>query len=98
VAVKPAVISCLQVQSVETIRIPADVQSQTGGEQVSMFGDTALATVNPLRERLFLAVPAEAVLGQGGRVGGVFVQPIAAGAFSLAADRLHEHPWGPVPH
>jgi hypothetical protein len=62
-----------------------------------MFSDTALATVDALFERLLLAVPAQAGLGQCGRGGVVLEQPIPAGTFSLAADHLHEHPRCPVP-
>jgi hypothetical protein len=32
-------VGCLQVQSVETIRVPADVEPEEGGEQVSIFCD-----------------------------------------------------------
>jgi hypothetical protein len=85
-------IGCLQVQPIETIRVCSDVQSKVGREQISMLSDAAPAAVNPLGERLFLAVPAQAGLGQGGRCGGVLVEPIPAGAVSLAADRLHERP------
>jgi hypothetical protein len=67
--VKPASVDCLQVQPVETIRVPVDVQSEVGGEQISMLFHAALAMVDALGERLFLAVPAQAGLGQGGRGG-----------------------------
>jgi hypothetical protein len=91
-------IGCLQVQLIETIRLFADVKAQVGGEQVSMFFDAALATVDPLGERLLPAIPAQAGLGQGGGVGVELVERFAAGAFSLATHRLHEHPRCPVPH
>ena len=61
----------LQIQPVETIRPSADVQPEAGGEQVPMLGDTAPAPVDPLGERLFPAVPAQAALGQGSAVGGI---------------------------
>ena len=60
----------LQIQPVETIRPSADVQPEAGGEQVPMLGDTAPAPVDPLGERLFPAVPAQAGLGQGSVGGG----------------------------
>ena len=63
-----------------------------------MFCDPALAAVDPLGERLFLAVPAQAGLRQGRGGGVVFVETFPAGAFSLAAHRLHEQPRCPVAH
>ena len=95
---EPAGVGCLQVQPIETIRACSDVQSEVGGEQVSMLGDAALATVNSLVEQLFLAVPAQAGLGQGGCLRVVLVETFSAGAYSLAAHRLYEHPRCPVPH
>ncbi len=95
---QPAGVGCLQVQPIETIRACSDVQSEEGGEQVSMLCDTAPAAVDPLGERLFLAVPAQAGLGQGRGLGAVLVGTFPAGAFSLATDHLHEHPRCPVPH
>jgi hypothetical protein len=91
-------VSCLQVQPVETIGLPPDVQSQVGREPVPMFGDAALAAVDALGERLFLAVPAQAGLGQGRGIWVVLVEAIAAGTGSLAADHVHEQPRCPVAH
>jgi hypothetical protein len=95
---QPAIVGCFQVQPVETISLPTDVQSQVGREQVPIFFDAAPATVDPLGERLFPAVPAQAGLGQGRRFGVVLVETVPAGAFSLAADHLHEQPRCPVAH
>ncbi len=80
-------VGCLQVQPVGTISLPVDVESQVGREQVPVFFDAAPAAVDPLRERLFLTVSAQAGLRQGSRVGAVLVEAIAAGAFSLAGLR-----------
>jgi hypothetical protein len=91
-------VGCLQVQPVETLRPRVDVQSQVGRKQVPVFGDAAPTTVHPLGERLFLAVPAQACLGQGSRSGGALVEVITAGAFSLAAHHLHQQPRCPVAH
>jgi hypothetical protein len=96
--VNPAKVGCLEIQPIVTIGAPADVQSQVSREQVSMFGDTATAAVNTLTERLLHAVPAQARLGQGSGSGAVLEQALAAGAFSLATDCLHEHPRCPIPH
>jgi hypothetical protein len=98
VTVQPAGFGFLQVQPIETIPVSSDVQSEVGGEQVAMFSYAALAAVDPLRERLFLAVPAQAGLGQGGGLGVVLVETFPAGAFSLAAQRLHKQPRCPVAH
>ena len=70
-----------QIQPVETISIPVDVQSQVGRKQVAMFCDAAPAAVDPLREGLFLAVPAQASLGQGSCFGIELIEAIPAGAF-----------------
>ena len=91
-------VGCPQVQPVETISPPVDMQSQVGGEQVPMFEDAALTAVNPLGERLLLAVPAQAGLGQGRGVGVVLVAAITPGAVSLAAHHLNEQPRCPVPY
>src|SRR5258705_13547920 len=80
--VEPAGVGCLQVQPIETIRVGSNVQSEVGGEQVSMLCDTAPTAVDPLRERLFLAVPAQAGLGQGRGHGVVLVETFPAGAFN----------------
>src|SRR5258705_1461819 len=96
--VEPAGVGCLQVQPIETIRVGSNVQSEVGGEQVSMLCDTAPTAVDPLRERLFLAVPAQAGLGQGRGHGVVLVETFPAGAFSLATDHLHDHPRCPDPN
>jgi hypothetical protein len=97
VTVEPTIVGCLQVQPVVTVGVHADVQSEVGGEQVPALGDAAPATVDPLGARLFLTVPAQAGLGQGGGVGGGIRAGNRAGAFSLAADRLREHLRRPVP-
>ena len=91
-------VGCLQVQPIETIPACSDVQPKVGREQVPMICDTARTTVGPLGERLFLAVPAQAGLGQGGSGGAELVETVPAGACSLAANRLHEQPGCPVPH
>jgi hypothetical protein len=67
-------VGCLQVQPVETIGLPTDVQSQVGRGQVPVFFDAAPAAVSPLGERLLMAVPAQAGLGQGSGVGVVLVE------------------------
>ena len=91
-------IGCLQIQPVETISCLTDVQSEVGREQVPIFFDSAPTPVDPLRERLFLAIPAQTRLGQGSRSGVVLVEAIPAGAFSLATDHLYEQSRCPVPH
>src|ERR1700737_583850 len=96
--VQPAGVGCLQVQPVETIQAGSDVQPEVSGEQVSMFFDAAPAAVDPLRERLFLAVPAQTGLGQGRGFRVELVETITAGACSLAAHHLHQQPWCPIPH
>jgi hypothetical protein len=95
---QPAMVGCLQIQPVETIHVPPDVEPKVRREQVPIFFDAAPATVHPLRERLFLSVPAQAGLGQGRGLGVVLVAAITAGAFSLATDHLHEQSRCPVPH
>jgi hypothetical protein len=92
------VVGRLQIQPVETISGPIDVQSQLGREQVTIIFDATPATVDPLGERLFLTLPAQAGLGQGCGFGAVLVEAIATGAFSLAADHLNEQPRCPIPH
>jgi hypothetical protein len=91
-------VGCLQVQPVETISLPTDVQSQVGREQVPIFVDTAPTAVTPLRERLLLAVPAQARLRQGRGVRVVLVQVISAGAISPTAHHVHEQPRCPITH
>jgi hypothetical protein len=98
VTVQPAMVGCLQVQPVETLRPRVDVQSQVGRKQVPVFGDAAPATVHPLGERLFLTVPAQTCLGQGSRCRVELVEASTAGAFSLAAHHLHQQPRCPVTH
>ena len=88
----------LQIQPVETISFLTDVKSQVRRKQVPIFFDAALAAVDPLRKRLFLAVPAQAGLGQGSRFGAVLVEAIPAGAFSLATNRRNEQSRCSVPH
>jgi hypothetical protein len=95
---QPAVVGCLQVQPIETILLPTDMQPEVGRKQVPICSDTAPAMVDSLRKRLFLTVPAQAGLGQGSRFRVVLVKAIAAGAFSLAADRRNEQSRCPVPH
>jgi hypothetical protein len=63
-----------------------------------VFFDATPAAVDPLGERLFFTVPAQAVLGQGRGFRVELVEAIPAGAFSLAAQRLHEQPRCPIPH
>ncbi len=91
-------VCCLQIQPVGTIHVYSDVESEIGREHVAMFGDTAPTAMDPLGERLFPAVPTQAGLRQGSGGGVVLVEVIPAGACSLAANRLDEHPWCPVPH
>src|SRR6202453_3366433 len=98
VTVQPAMVSCLQVQPVATISPRVYVQSQVGRKQVPIFCDAAPATVHPLGERLFLTVPAQAGLGQGGCCRVELEEAITAGAFSLAAHHLHQQPRCPVAH
>jgi hypothetical protein len=54
---QPASVGCLQVQPIDPINGRLDVQSQVGRKQVPIFSNTALAAVDPLRERLLLQVP-----------------------------------------
>ena len=98
VTVEPTMVGSVQVQPIETISRPIDMQSQVSREQVPMFFDTAPAAVDPLRERLFLTFPTQTGLRQGSRVRAVLVEAITAGAFSLAAHHLHEQPRCPVAH
>jgi hypothetical protein len=84
------VVGCLQVQPVVTIGLPVDVQSEVGREQVPILRDAAPATVDPLRERLFLAAPAQTGLRQGSRIGVELVETFPAGAFNLAAHHRYE--------
>jgi hypothetical protein len=63
-----------------------------------MLSDAAPATVDPLGEWLFLTVPAQTSLGQGGGIGVVLVETLPAGTCSLAADHLYERPRCPVAH
>ena len=89
----------LQIQPVETISLPTDMQSQVGRKQVPIFFDAAPALVDPLGERLFLSVPTLTRLGQGrGGFGAVLIEAIPAGAFSLAAHHLDEQPRCPAAH
>ena len=64
--VQPALTGCLQVQPIRPISLGSDVQSEVGRKQVPIFSDAAAAAVNPLRERLFLTLPAQTGLRQGG--------------------------------
>src|SRR6202453_5008756 len=91
-------VSCLQVQPVATISPHMDVQSQVGRKQVPIFGDATPTTVHPLGERLFLTVPAQTCLGQGGCCRVELEEASTAGAFSLAAHHLHQQPRCPVAH
>ncbi len=87
---QPALTGCLQVQPIRPIDLGSDMQSEVGRKQVPILGDAALAAVNPLRERLFLPVPAQTGLRQGRRSWVVLVETLPAGAFSLAAQHLHQ--------
>jgi hypothetical protein len=80
--VEPAGVGCVQVQPIETIRVGSNVESEIGGEQISMLCDTAPTAVDPVGERLFLAVPAQAGLGQGRGLGLVLVETFPAGVRS----------------
>ncbi len=91
-------VGCLQFQPVETISLLTDVQSQVGRKQVPVLFDATLTTVDPLGERLFLTVPAQTGLRQGGVFGAELIKAITTGAFSLAAHHLHEQPRCPIAH
>lgn len=95
---QPTIVGRLQIQHVETISPLVDMQPQEGRKQVPVFFDATLTTVDPLGERLFLTVPTQTALRQGSRSGVELVETITAGAFSLAAHRLHEQPRCPVAH
>jgi hypothetical protein len=82
--VEPAGVGCVQVQPIETIRVGSNVQSEIGGEQISMLCDTAPAAVDPVGERLFLAVPAQAGLGQGRGLGVVLVETLTTQTYRRA--------------
>jgi len=88
--VQPALTGCLQVQPTKPIDLRSDVQSEVGRKQVSIFGDAALAAVNPLRKQLLLTLPAQTGLRQGRRSWVVLEERLPAGAFSLAAQHLYQ--------
>jgi hypothetical protein len=87
---QPTLVGWLQVQPIDPVGLGADMQSEVGREQVSIFCGATPATVHPLRERLLLSVPAQTGLRQGGGSWVVLVELLAAGAFSLAAHHLHQ--------
>ncbi len=91
-------VGCLQVQPIKTISLPTDVQPEVGRKQVPILCDATPTPVDPLRKRLFLAVPTQTGLRQGSRFGIELVEAITAGAFGLAAHHLHEQPRCPVAH
>lgn len=53
VTVQPAPLGCLQVQPIDLIGLHSDVESEVGRKEIPIFGETADAAVDPLRERLF---------------------------------------------